>query len=178
MLVDAIDWAVAENSGAGSKYRGRIDTTKVAVMGQSCGGIETYEVADDPRITTTVLWNSGLLRDSQNYLLSRLRAPIAYFIGGPSDIAHHRFLGAISPGGVRTKDERDQNSRKPRSISRFTNCQASAPNRTIAKVGTVHSYRLRLSTYESNAASRAKAPMVTASSDRSCTTALRGSSST
>ncbi|GAB1510508.1 hypothetical protein [Actinophytocola sp. KF-1] len=57
-------------------------------MGQSCGGIETYEVADDPRITTTVLWNSGLLSDSQNYLLSRLRAPIAYFVGGPSDIAY------------------------------------------------------------------------------------------
>jgi hypothetical protein len=88
MLVDAIDWAVAENSRVGSKYRGKIDTTKVAVMGQSCGGIETYEVADDPRITTTVLWNSGLLRDSQNYLLARLHAPIAYFIGGPSDIAY------------------------------------------------------------------------------------------
>jgi hypothetical protein len=88
MLIDSIDWAIAENSRIGSKYRGRIDTTKIAVMGQSCGGIETYEVADDPRITTTVLWNSGLLRDSQNYLLTRLHAPIAYFIGGPSDIAY------------------------------------------------------------------------------------------
>lgn len=88
MLIDSIDWAIAENSRVGSKYRGKIDTTKVAVMGQSCGGIETYEVADDPRITTTVLWNSGLLRDSQNNLLTRLHAPIAYFIGGPSDIAY------------------------------------------------------------------------------------------
>lgn len=88
MLIDAVDWAIAENSRVGSKYRGKIDTTKIAVMGQSCGGIETYEVADDRRITTTVIWNSGLLRDSQNYLLSRLHAPIAYFIGGPSDIAY------------------------------------------------------------------------------------------
>jgi len=88
MLTDSIDWAVAENSRRTSKYHGRIDTTKVAVMGQSCGGIETYEVADDPRITTTVLWNSGLLDDAQNGLLQRLRAPIAYCIGGPSDIAH------------------------------------------------------------------------------------------
>lgn len=88
MLVDAIDWAIAENSRFGSKYRGRIDTTRIAVMGQSCGGIETYEVAADPRLTTTVLWNSGLLSDSQNYLLQRLRVPIAYFIGGPSDIAY------------------------------------------------------------------------------------------
>lgn len=88
MLIEAVDWAVAENSRVGSKYRGRIDTTKIAVMGQSCGGIETYEVAEDPRITTTVFWNSGLLRDSQNYLISRLHAPVAYFIGGPSDIAY------------------------------------------------------------------------------------------
>ncbi|QFU91264.1 alpha/beta hydrolase [Amycolatopsis sp. YIM 10] len=88
MLTESIDWAIEENSRIGSKYRNRIDTTKVAVMGQSCGGIETYEVADDPRITTTVLWNSGLLSDSQNHLLQRLHAPIAYFIGGPSDIAY------------------------------------------------------------------------------------------
>ncbi|UVS80781.1 alpha/beta hydrolase [Actinokineospora sp. UTMC 2448] len=87
MLVEAIDWAVAENSRVRSRYYGRIDTTRIAVMGQSCG-IETYEVADDPRITTTVLWNSGLLRDSQNHLLQGLHAPIAYFIGGPEDIAH------------------------------------------------------------------------------------------
>ncbi|MDI5980312.1 alpha/beta hydrolase [Amycolatopsis magusensis] len=88
MLIESIDWAIAENSRLGSKYRNKIDTTKVAVMGQSCGGIETYEVADDPRITTTVLWNSGLLDDSQNNLLQQLHAPIAYFIGGPSDIAY------------------------------------------------------------------------------------------
>ncbi|MFD0200400.1 MULTISPECIES: poly(ethylene terephthalate) hydrolase family protein [Saccharothrix] len=92
MLVDAIDWAIAENSRRTSKYYGRIDTTKIAVMGQSCGGIETYEVAADPRLTTTVLWNSGLLSDSQNYLLQRLRVPIAYFIGGPTDIAYQNAM--------------------------------------------------------------------------------------
>ena len=92
MLVDAIDWAIAENSRRTSKYHGRIDTTKIAVMGQSCGGIETYEVAADPRLTTTVLWNSGLLNDSQNHLLQRLRVPIAYFIGGPTDIAYENAM--------------------------------------------------------------------------------------
>lgn len=92
MLTEAIDWAIAENSRRTSKYHGRIDTTKVAVMGQSCGGIETYEVAADPRLTTTVLWNSGLLDDSRNHLLQRLRVPIAYFIGGPTDIAYENAL--------------------------------------------------------------------------------------
>ncbi|MFD7659412.1 hypothetical protein ACFV4N_36005 [Actinosynnema sp. NPDC059797] len=73
MLLDAIDRAVAENSRLGGEHRGRLDTTKIAVMGQSCGGIETCEVAGDPRLTTVALWNGGLLRDSQNYLLQRLR---------------------------------------------------------------------------------------------------------
>lgn len=88
MLTEAIDWAVAENTRLFSPYRGKLDTDKVAVMGQSCGGLETYEVADDPRITTTVLWNSGLLSDRDNHLLTRLHAPIAYFTGGPTDIAY------------------------------------------------------------------------------------------
>lgn len=102
MLIDAVDWAVAENSRLGSKYRGRIDTTKIAVMGQSCGGIETIEVADDPRITTTVIWNSGLLRSTQKPLLRRLHAPIAYFIGGPTDIAYRNAMDDWSrlPAGL------------------------------------------------------------------------------
>jgi dienelactone hydrolase len=35
-LTDSIDWAI---KGAGAKY-GNIDTTKIAAMGQSCGGLE------------------------------------------------------------------------------------------------------------------------------------------
>lgn len=92
MLTESIDWAVAENTRFGSKYRGKLDTTKIAIMGQSCGGVETYEVADDPRLTTTAIWNSGPLSDGQNYLLQRLHAPIAYFIGGPTDMAYENAM--------------------------------------------------------------------------------------
>ncbi|MET9591815.1 hypothetical protein ABZY45_12670 [Streptomyces sp. NPDC006516] len=89
MLIEAVDWAVKANSDPGSRFRGRIDTSKIAVMGQSCGGLETMEVADDPRIDTTVMWNSGLMsRLDKWFQLPRLHAPIAYFIGGPDDIAY------------------------------------------------------------------------------------------
>lgn len=101
MLTEAIDWAVDENTRLFSEYRGHIDTDRIAVMGQSCGGLETYEVADDPRITTTVLWNSGLLTDRDDDLLDDLHAPVAYFTGGPSDIAHPNALddyGKLPPG--------------------------------------------------------------------------------
>jgi len=53
-------------------------------------------VAPDPRVTTAVIWNSGIytrpggrsgIRLSKDKL-KQLHAPIAYFIGGPTDIAY------------------------------------------------------------------------------------------
>ena len=94
-LIDGIDWAVAENARPGSPYRGRLDTTKVAVMGQSCGGLQALTVSGDPRITTTVIWNSGIYIGAQGRSgvviakskLADLHGPIAYFLGGPTDVA-------------------------------------------------------------------------------------------
>ncbi|WBB75842.1 cellulose binding domain-containing protein [Micromonospora sp. WMMD1128] len=88
MLTQSIDWAVAENSRAGSKYYNRLDTSKIAVAGFSCGGLEAYAVSADPRVTTTGIFSSGLLNDADDYQLRRLTKPIAYFMGGPSDIAY------------------------------------------------------------------------------------------
>lgn len=88
MLTQSIDWAIAENSRRGSKYFNKIDTTKVAVAGFSCGGLEAYAVSNDPRVTTTGIFSSGLLNDADDYQLRRLTKPIAYFVGGPSDIAY------------------------------------------------------------------------------------------
>lgn len=92
MLTQSIDWAVAENSRQGSKYYGRLDTGKIAAGGFSCGGLEAYAVSNDSRITTTTIFSSGLLNDSDDYQLRRLTKPIAYFIGGPSDIAYQNAL--------------------------------------------------------------------------------------
>jgi len=95
-LIDAVNWAVAENTRPGSPLRGLIATDKVAVMGQSCGGLQALDVAPDPRVTTAVIWNSGIytrpggrsgIRLSKDKL-KQLHAPIAYFIGGPTDIAY------------------------------------------------------------------------------------------
>ncbi|MFI7544759.1 cellulose binding domain-containing protein [Actinoplanes sp. NPDC049599] len=88
LLTQSIDWAVAENARQGSKYFGKLDTSKIAVAGFSCGGLEAYAVSNDPRITTTGIFSSGLLNDADDYQLRRLTKPIAYFVGGPSDIAY------------------------------------------------------------------------------------------
>ena len=79
MLTQSIDWAVAENSRQGSKYFGKVDTSKVAVAGWSCGGLEAYAVSNDPRVTTTLIFSSGLLNDADDYQLRRLTRPIRVF---------------------------------------------------------------------------------------------------
>ena len=60
-LVDAIDWAIAQNSDKNSPYFKKLDIKNIAVSGMSCGGLQTIEMAADPRVTTTVVCNSGVL---------------------------------------------------------------------------------------------------------------------
>jgi dienelactone hydrolase len=95
-LVDAINWAQAENERAGSRFFHRLDPGKIAVMGQSCGGAQAIEASADPRVTTTVLWNSGLFptvttmgggKPLTKADLARLHAPTAYIGGDPQDIS-------------------------------------------------------------------------------------------
>lgn len=93
----AIDWALAENARPGSRYFGRIDSDAIAVSGFSCGGLQALVVADDPRVATVVIMNSGLFIDGETRmggmvgtkaLLGALHTPTLYVLGGPSDIAY------------------------------------------------------------------------------------------
>ena len=99
LLVDAIDWAVKQNGDRSSRFYNKLDPSRIAVMGQSCGGLQAIAVSGDPRVKTTVVWNSGTLpvgstspalkQSAANAAsLTRLHAPVAYFIGGPSDVAY------------------------------------------------------------------------------------------
>jgi hypothetical protein len=59
-LLDGITWAVAENSREGSAYYHKLDVTKIAVSGQSCGSQQAIQVSGDPRVTTTVAFSQGI----------------------------------------------------------------------------------------------------------------------
>lgn len=59
-LKAAIDWAERENTRAGSPLNGKIETKRVAVMGQSCGGFLAITLGADPRVATIGVFNSGV----------------------------------------------------------------------------------------------------------------------
>ncbi len=127
-MLEAIDWAIRETAREGSPFQGRIDASRIAVGGHSCGGLQALAVSDDPRIRTTLVLASGIyirpggrsgvqIDKSQ---LEKLHAPLLYLTGGPTDIAHENaaddvqriarlpvFFGALPVGHGGTFSEPD-----------------------------------------------------------------------
>ena len=100
-LTDAVDWALAENTRAGSPFFGRIDPAQIAYSGWSCGGVQALQVAKDPRVKTLVIHNSGILNNGPTNMtgmtvgkevLQTLRTPLIYIEGGPKDIAYENGM--------------------------------------------------------------------------------------
>lgn len=104
-LLTALDWVFAENESRESIYHSKIDASKVAAMGMSCGGLQAIEISGDPRISTTVVCNSGVLPNPSpmaamppltKEVLKIFHAPVLYIIGGPSDIAYKNAMDDFS----------------------------------------------------------------------------------
>lgn len=101
-LTDAINWAIAQNSDKSSILYGKIDVSKIAVSGMSCGGLQTLETAPDPRVTTAVVCNSGIFINQGGGMpgmpgltkdhLAKLHTPTLYLLGGEKDIAYNNGM--------------------------------------------------------------------------------------
>lgn len=101
-LSDAIDWAITQNADKDSPYYKKIDVKNIAVSGMSCGGLQTLEIAPDPRVTTAVVCNSGILPNPNAGMpgmpglvkdqLKKLHTPTLYILGGESDIAYNNGM--------------------------------------------------------------------------------------
>jgi len=63
-MLEAIDWATKESKNKESKYYEKVDPSKFAVAGMSCGGLQALEVSTDERVKTTMVMDSGLLGTS------------------------------------------------------------------------------------------------------------------
>lgn len=59
-LLEALDWATTENKRQDSKYYQKLNPSRFAVFGHSCGGLQALEVASDPRVTTVLVMDSGI----------------------------------------------------------------------------------------------------------------------
>ena len=89
-VIEAIDWATTSED-ARRQFQNRSDPTKIAVMGQSCGGLEALGAAKDPRVGSTVSLNIGLYSGPDPVgglsrdLLRLLHGPVLFIHGGPAD---------------------------------------------------------------------------------------------
>jgi predicted alpha/beta-hydrolase family hydrolase len=105
LLLNAIDWALAQNSDKASRYFQKLDTNKIAVAGMSCGGLQALEVAPDKRTATAMIFNSGILpnpgagRGGMPTLtkehLAKLHTPTLYVLGGEKDIAYRNGMDDV-----------------------------------------------------------------------------------
>ncbi len=95
-MSEAMTWAAGRAADPADELYGRVDTKRIAVAGHSCGGLQAIKVSADPRISTSMIFDSGVYNrpggrsriQVSKSELANLRGPIAYFTGGPTDIAH------------------------------------------------------------------------------------------
>lgn len=102
LMTDAINWAVARNVNASGPYAGKLDITKIAVAGMSCGGLQALETAPDPRVSTVMVCNSGIFINPRGAMggmpnltkdqLKKLHTPAIYILGGKKDIAYENGM--------------------------------------------------------------------------------------
>ncbi len=84
-LKAAIDWIIAENEKSGGPFFGKVATDKIALGGHSIGSANSFYIADDPRLTTSIHVAGGSLDNVNDPFAEttgmggkRLVHPVAY----------------------------------------------------------------------------------------------------
>ncbi len=95
-LLAAAHWAT-ESKQARKQFDGRADTTRVGVLGHSCGGVEALAAGTDPIIDAVAGFNTGYLPDPAfggygRDRLAGLHTPTLLVNGGPDDVAYQNSI--------------------------------------------------------------------------------------
>ncbi len=96
--IEGIDWVFKVNEDPSSIYYHKLDTKNIALAGMSCGGLQTLDNCQDPRLKTIMICNSGLFSDPSTAVpgifffndtaITEIYTPVMYLLGGPEDIAY------------------------------------------------------------------------------------------
>lgn len=99
-LVMGIDYAFEKNDDPCSPLYQHVDKTRVAVSGQSCGGLLALSAAADARVTVTFIMSSGIFFAEGEYgretILPQIHTPVMYLNGGPTDAAYSQATDDIA----------------------------------------------------------------------------------
>lgn len=87
-LVAAINWMEKETKDPQSRFYRKVDATRVAAMGMSCGGLMSYGASNDPRVATVGIWNSGMFDPKDQKIIDGIHSSVIIITGGESDIAY------------------------------------------------------------------------------------------
>ena len=90
----ALEQAIAANRAPGP-WHDRLDESRIAVSGYSCGGLQALAIAHDPRVKAVLILHSGVFNSGspiqglevEKSVLNTLHTPVIYILGGKSDIA-------------------------------------------------------------------------------------------
>ncbi|KAI1848523.1 hypothetical protein JX265_013806 [Neoarthrinium moseri] len=91
--LSAVQWAAQEPADE-LDIRRHLDLERIALAGQSKGGVHTYKAAtalrQDPRVKTVALFNSGMMRPRKQDLdmVAGLAIPVYYFVGDERDVLY------------------------------------------------------------------------------------------
>ncbi|GAA5043096.1 putative alpha/beta-hydrolase family hydrolase [Thermocatellispora tengchongensis] len=95
-LLAAARWAT-ETKQARKQFDGRVDTTRVGVLGHSCGGIEALAAGTDPMVDAVAGFNTGYFPQPSfggygRDRLADLHTPTLLVNGGPDDVAYQNSI--------------------------------------------------------------------------------------
>ena len=80
-----IDWAAQQAASTSGTYAGKLDGSRIAIMGHSMGSLSSFVNGGDARIRTSIHWSGGLVGNptgTDEGALQKLHAPAAFLCGG------------------------------------------------------------------------------------------------